>query len=85
MKGCAIAAKREYEAIVIQAWHGANMANAGGKLKNLDHYLPKDEEAPPPPAVKPEIILDAMLTMRAYGVPIEITKVETGTPLEIET
>lgn len=67
MKACAHAAKREYEAIIIQAWHGANMANAGSKLKNLDQYLPKDEAAPVAAPVKPEVILDAMLTMQTHG------------------
>jgi len=73
MKGRARAAKRSYEDLVTQAWHTANFANAK-KLKDLRHYLGSDDAEPEP--VKPEVILDAMMTMQASGVAMTIQKIE---------
>lgn len=70
MKGRAHAAKRDDEARHLQAWRGENFARSK-KLKDFDKYLPKEPDAP---AVRPEVILDAMLTMQAHGVPMKIEK-----------
>ena len=60
--------------MVEQAWRGANFANAGSKLKDLSHYLPRPDDTKP--SIQPEAVLDAMLTMKAHGVPMKIVKVE---------
>jgi hypothetical protein len=72
MEGRARAAKQEYELSVSQAWHGEVFARQK-KLKKLSEYLPRDEQAEP---VSPEVVLDAMLTLQAAGVPMKIVKVE---------
>lgn len=71
MKGRALAAKSEYELALYQAWHGEAFARAK-KLESLKRYLPSDGEAEP---VQAEVILDAMMTMQAHGVPMEIRQV----------
>lgn len=68
MKGRARAAQQEYDLAVAQGWWGEAMARQK-KLKGLGEYLPKDEDADP---VQPEVILDAMLTMQAHGVPMKV-------------
>ncbi len=70
MKGRALAAKSEYELALYQAWHGEAFARAK-KLESLKRYLPADGEAEP---VQAEVILDAMMTMQAHGVPMEIKR-----------
>lgn len=72
MEGRAHAAVQEFELAVSQAWHTEVFARQK-KLKDLDQYLPKKAEAGP---VAPELVLDAMLTLQAAGVPINIRKVE---------
>lgn len=74
MKGCAHAATREFELAITTAHQGEAFARTK-KLKSLSEYLPRDENAETQ-AVQPEVILDAMLTMKAHGVAMEIKKVE---------
>lgn len=75
MKGCAHAAKRDLELAVTTAWHTELFARAK-KLKNLREYLPREDGEEPPPPVQPEIILDAMLTMQASGVEMQVRKID---------
>lgn len=70
MKGRSLAAKQRAELAISQAWHGEAFARAK-KLKGLDHYLLGGDSAEP---VQPEAILDAMMTMQAHGVPMQIKK-----------
>lgn len=70
MRGRALAAKSEYELALYQAWHGEAFARAK-KLESLKHYLPSEGAGEP---VQPEVILDAMMTMQAHGVPMNIRK-----------
>lgn len=70
MKGRARAAQSEYDLAVSQAWHGEAFARAK-KLKSLSEYLPKGESSQ---SIPPEAILDAMMTMKAHGVPMDIRK-----------
>ncbi|KQM88659.1 hypothetical protein ASE67_02650 [Sphingomonas sp. Leaf23] len=71
MKGRARAAKHEAELMISQAWHCEAFARAK-RLEPLGHYLPSDgEEAQP---VQAEVILDAMMTMQAHGVPMNINR-----------
>lgn len=72
MEGRAHAAKQDYELAVAQAWHGEVFARQK-KLKNLSQYLPREADAAP---VSSEVILDAMLTLQAAGVPINIRKLD---------
>lgn len=67
MRGCALAAKAEYELALSQAWHTEAFHRAK-KLKALADYLPREEAE----TVQPEVILDAMLTMQAHGVPMKV-------------
>jgi hypothetical protein len=76
MKGCANAATREFETAITTAWHGEAFARTQ-KLKGLSEYLPRDVKAEKP-AVRPEVILDAMLTMQAHGVPMQVRKIDKG-------
>jgi len=73
MKGCANAAARDYEKLITVAWHTENFARTK-KLKGLGEYLPRDGETKS--AVQPDVILDAMLTMQASGVPMQIRKLD---------
>lgn len=71
MKGRSLAATRDHEARLAQAWHGELFARQK-KLKNLRHYLPgRDAER-----VQPETVLEAMLTIQAQGVPMTVRKVD---------
>lgn len=69
MKGRAHAAKIAFENTVAVGYYTA--AFNGQKLKSLRHYLAPDEDRD----VSPDIVLDAMMTLQAQGVPIEIRKV----------
>lgn len=71
MKGRARAAKHQAELAISQAWHGEAFARAK-KLEPLSRYLPDDGSEPEP--VQAEAILDAMMTMRAHGIPMNIRK-----------
>lgn len=71
MEGRARAAKDAFDLAVSQAWHGEVFARQK-KLKDLSDYLSsKADEGP----VAPEVVLDAMLTLQAAGVPMNIKKV----------
>ena len=74
MKGCAHAANRELELAIATGWHAELFARTK-KLKSLSEYLPRDDADGPAPVVQPEVILDAMLTMQAHGVPMQVRKV----------
>jgi hypothetical protein len=74
MKGRAHAATQRFELAVMAAWHTEYFARQT-KLKNVREYLARSEDDGSAPAVEPDIILDAMLTMQASGVAMEIKKV----------
>ncbi|MEG3177053.1 hypothetical protein U1872_12495 [Sphingomonas sp. RB3P16] len=72
MKGRAHAAKAAYENAIAAGYYSELFARQK-KLKTLSAYLaPVDDAAP----VAPELVLDAMLTLQAQGVPMKIRKVE---------
>lgn len=68
MKGRARAAQEAYDLAIAQGWH-AEAFHRQKKLKNLAEYLPKEGDSEP---VQPDVILDAMLTMQAHGVPMKV-------------
>lgn len=71
MEGRARAAKDAFELALSQAWHGEVFARQN-KLKQLSQYLPREDGADP---VQPEVVLDAMMTLQAAGVPMQIKRV----------
>lgn len=70
MKGRAHAAKHAFENAVAAGYYSELFARQK-KLKSLREYLSPEQSGP----VQPEVVLDAMLTMQAHGVPMTITKV----------
>ncbi|RZM11809.1 MAG: hypothetical protein EOP67_66605 [Sphingomonas sp.] len=70
MKGRAHAAKQAYENAVAAGYYSELFARQK-KLKALSEYLDPTEAAP----VQPEVVLDAMMTLQAHGVQMEIRKV----------
>jgi hypothetical protein len=80
MKGRAHAAEQRDLENHLQAWRTANYVQAS-KLKNFAEYLPKPADAP---AVQPEVILDAMLTMQAHGVAMNVRRVDSPTALTVD-
>ena len=69
MKGRAHAAKQVDEQSFLTAWYGEMLARQK-KLKPASEYLGPVDDKP----VETEVILDAMLTMQACGVPMEVRK-----------
>ncbi len=73
MKGRAHAAKQAYQTAVETGYYSELFARQE-KLKALSEYLEPNDV----PAVQPAAVLDAMLTMKAHGIPMTIRKVASG-------
>jgi hypothetical protein len=69
MKGRAHAAKQADEQCFLTAWYGEMLARQK-KLKPASEYLGPADNAP----VQAEVVLDAMLTMQAHGIPMDVRK-----------
>lgn len=70
MKGRAHAAKQAHENAVAGAWYTEVFARQK-KLKSLNEYLASGDDK----TVQPEVVLDAMMSLKAHGVSMEIRKV----------